>query len=435
VENVKGLFNTNKLNNDQQSWLKAKLERGDFGEKIRLLYYMGVAIGDDNLINQSFIEIKNPIIEQALTDNKYNSSIKIVKNKHKVSLPLRVNFAGGWTDTPPYCIENGGKILNAPILLDGNKPVEVRIEKIKEKKIILESKDLDERCEYTDIKDIQDIDDPFEPFSLQKAALLICGIIPKTGGDLEEILERLGSGFVIHSEIIDTPKGSGLGNTSILAAACAKAILEFFGITFTENDLYNDVLAIEQMMSTGGGWQDQVGGVSKGINLVTSEKGIKQNIIKQKLNISPKTMEQLKQRFCLIYTGERRLQRNLLKEVVKRYIGNVGDNIRALDKIKGLADEMTFALENGNIDLFASLLNCHLQYSKMIDSGATNGLIEKIFEIIDDMIDGKMVCGAGGGGFLQVILKKNVTKEMLHNKLRGIFPDSEIDVWECNIDF
>ena len=435
VENVKGLFNTNKLNNEQQNWIKAKLERGDFGEKIRLLYYMGVAIGDDNLINQSFIEIKNPIIEQALTDNKYNSSIKIVKNKHKVSLPLRVNFAGGWTDTPPYCIENGGKILNAPILLDGNKPVEVRIEKIKEKKIILESKDLDERCEYTDIKDIQDIDDPFEPFSLQKAALLICGIIPKTGGDLEEILERLGSGFVIHSEIIDTPKGSGLGNTSILAAACAKAILEFFGITFTENDLYNDVLAIEQMMSTGGGWQDQVGGVSKGINLVTSEKGIKQNIIKKKLNISPKTMEQLKQRFCLIYTGERRLQRNLLKEVVKRYIGNVGDNIRALDKIKGLADEMTFALENGNIDLFASLLNCHLQYSKMIDSGATNGLIEKIFEIVDDMIDGKMVCGAGGGGFLQVILKKNVTKEMLHNKLRGIFPDSEIDVWECNIDF
>ena len=93
---------------------------------------MGVAIGDDNLINQSFIEIKNAIIEQALSDNKYDSSLKMVKNKHKVSLPLRVNFAGGWTDTPPYCIENGGKILNAPILLDGSRPVEVCIEKIKE---------------------------------------------------------------------------------------------------------------------------------------------------------------------------------------------------------------------------------------------------------------------------------------------------------------
>ena len=435
VENVKGLFDTNKLNNDQQSWLKAKLDRSDFSEKIRLLYYMGVAIGDDNLINQSFSEVKNSIIEQNLRDKKYDTSLRIIKNKHKVSLPLRVNFAGGWTDTPPYCMENGGKILNCPILLDGSRPVEVCIEKIKEKKIILESKDLDEKCEYTNIEDIQDVDDPFEPFSLQKAALLICGIIPRNGGNLDEILERLGSGFVIHSEIVDTPKGSGLGNTSILAAACTKAILEFFGIKFTENDLFNDVLAIEQIMGTGGGWQDQVGGVSKGINLITSEKGIKQNIVKRRLNISDNTMKQLKERFCLIYTGERRLQRNLLKDVVKRYIGNVGDNIRALDKIKGLADEMAYALESDNINLFASLLNCHLQYSKMIDSGATNGLIDKIFEIIDDMIDGKMVCGAGGGGFLQVILKKNVTKEMLHNKLRGIFPDSEIDVWECNIDF
>ena len=96
---------------------------------------------------------------------------------------------------------------------------------------------------------------------------------------------------------------------------------------------------------------------------------------------------------------------------------------------------MTFALESGNIDLFASLLNCHLEYSKMIDSGTTNGLIEKIFDLVDDLIDGKMVCGAGGGGFLQVILKKNVTKDMLHNKLRALFPDSEIDVWDCTIDF
>ena len=46
-----------------------------------------------------------------------------------------------------------------------------------------------------------------------------------------------------------------------------------------------------------------------------------------------------------------------------------------------------------------------------------------------------MVCGAGGGGFLQVILKNNVSKEMIHNRLRGVFPDSEIDIWECTINF
>ena len=435
IEKVKGLFNTNKLDSEQENWLEDKLKRVDFGKKIRLLYYLGTAINSENLINRSFSEIKNTIIKECIDDLKYNESCKIIKEKHKVTLPLRVNFAGGWTDTPPYCLEKGGKVLNCPILLDGNRPVEVCIQKIKQKKIIFESKDIDERNEYTSISELQDVDDPFEPFSLQKACLLVCGIIPKEGGDLNKILERFGSGFIISSEIIDTPKGSGLGNTSILAAACTKAVLEFFGIKFNENDLYNNVLAIEQIMTTGGGWQDQVGGISKGINLITSNPGIKQNISKKKLTISEKTIEELQKRFCLIYTGERRLSRNLLKEVVQRYMGNVGDNIRALDKIKELADEMSFALESGNIDLFASLLNCHLQYSKMIDSGTTNGLIDKIFDIIDDLIDGKMVCGAGGGGFLQVILKKNATKDMVHNKLRGLFPDSEIDVWDCTIDF
>ena len=435
IDNVNGLFTTKQLDIEQENWLEEKIKKSDFSKTIRLLYYFGKAINDEKLINRSFSEIKNVIIKECLNNLEYNDKCKIVKEKHKVTLPLRVNFAGGWTDTPPYCLEKGGKVLNAPILLDGNRPVEVLIQKIKDKKIIFESKDLDERAEYTSISLLQDVDDPFEPFSLQKACLLVCGIIPKTGGDLNEILDRLSSGFKLSSEIIDTPKGSGLGNTSILAAACTKAVSEFFGMKVNENDLYNNVLAIEQIMTTGGGWQDQVGGVSKGVNLITSNPGIKQIINKKKLNISENTIEQLKKRFCLIYTGERRLSRNILKEVVQRYIGNVGDNIYALNKIKELADEMSFALESGNIDLFASLLNCHLEYSKMIDAGSTNGLIEKIFDLVDDLIDGKMVCGAGGGGFLQVILKKNMTKDILHNRLRGIFPDSEIDVWDCTIDF
>ena len=28
-----------------------------------------------------------------------------------VQLPVRVNWGGGWTDTPPYCNEKGGIVL------------------------------------------------------------------------------------------------------------------------------------------------------------------------------------------------------------------------------------------------------------------------------------------------------------------------------------
>ena len=435
VEYVKGLFEENRLNEIQQKWLEEKLKISSFEKKIRLLYFLGVAINNEELINQCFKEIKDIIVNNNLKDNKYNDKCRIVKEKHKVTMPLRVNFAGGWTDTPPYCLENGGIVLNAPILLNNNRPVEVIIEKIKEKKIILESKDIDERVEYTSISDLQDIDDPFEPFSLQKSCLIICGIIPRKGGNLEEIIDRIGSGFIIHSEVIDTPKGSGLGTTSILALACVKAVYEFFGINYDKNNIFIDVLAIEQIMTTGGGWQDQVGGGSRGINIISTKPGIQQEITKKKLNISEKTMEELERRFFLIYTGERRLSRNLLREIESKYIGNVEETLRALKKIKELPEEMAYALESGNIDLFGILLNVHLEYSKILDKGTTNSLIQKIFAVIDDLIVGKMVCGAGGGGFLQIILKNNVTKEMVHNRLRGVFPDSEIDIWECSINF
>ena len=435
VNNVKGLFSDNKLNEVQQKWLSEKLNNTDFEKKIRLLYYLGTAIKSEELINRCFKEIKDAIVNKIINESKYNNKCKIIKEKHKVTMPLRVNFAGGWTDTPPYCLENGGVVLNAPILLNNNKPVEVILEKIKEKKIILESKDIDERIEYTSITDLQDINDPFEPFSLQKSCLLSCGIIPIEGGNLDEILDRIGSGFIFRSEIIDIPKGSGLGATSILALACIKAIYEFFGIEYDKNDLYTQVLAIEQIITTGGGWQDQVGGGSTGINIISTEPGIHQKINIKKLKINEKTMEELDNRYFLIYTGERRLARNLLREIESKYIGNVEETIRALKKIKELPEEMAYALESGNIDLLGILLNVHLEYSKILDKGTTNSLIQKIFSVIDDLIVGKMVCGAGGGGFLQIILKSNITKEMVHNRLRGVFPDSEIDIWDCSINY
>ena len=435
VNNVKGLFSDNKLNEVQQKWLSEKLNNTNFEKKIRLLYYLGTAIKSEELINRCFKEIKDAIVNKIINESKYNNKCKIIKEKHKVTMPLRVNFAGGWTDTPPYCLENGGVVLNAPILLNNNKPVEVILEKIKEKKIILESKDIDERIEYTSITDLQDINDPFEPFSLQKSCLLSCGIIPIEGGNLDEILDRIGSGFIFRSEIIDIPKGSGLGATSILALACIKAIYEFFGIEYDKNDLYTQVLAIEQIITTGGGWQDQVGGGSRGINIISTEPGIHQKINIKKLKINEKTMEELDNRYFLIYTGERRLARNLLREIESKYIGNVEETIRALKKIKELPEEMAYALESGNIDLLGILLNVHLEYSKILDKGTTNSLIQKIFSVIDDLIVGKMVCGAGGGGFLQIILKSNITKEMVHNRLRGVFPDSEIDIWDCSINY
>lgn len=418
----------------QQEWLAERLKRADFSERMRLHYYLGIVLEDENEIQESFQEIKREVLKTAIPAVTYRDHIKIAKDVHTVKLPLRVNWGGGWSDTPPYCNENSGTVLNAAILLNGEKPVEVTLKKIKEAKIVFDSRDMDVHGEFDSIEPLQKTGNPFDPFALQKACLLVCGIIPKEGCcKLSDILKRLGGGFVIRSEVTNVPKGSGLGTSSILGAATVKAVFEFFGIEYTEDKLYSCVLAMEQIMSTGGGWQDQVGGATPGVKYIVSMPAKKHEIKVVHVEIPFEARKELDERLVLIYTGQRRLARNLLRDVIGRYLGNEPDSLYALEEIQKVAALMRFELERGNIDGFAGLLNTHWELSRKIDAGSSNTLIEQIFSSIDDTIAGKLVCGAGGGGFLQVILKKGYTKKEVEERLMQMFGDSMVSVADCKI--
>lgn len=427
---------SDKLSGIQQEWLQKHLERADYSEAMRLHYYIGKALGGsegEEHIAECFRVIQRTILESALDNLRFNETCRIAVDRHTVKLPLRVNWGGGWSDTPPYCMEHGGTVLNAAILLNGEKPVEVTLERLEEQKIIFESRDMDVYGEFDTIEPLQCTGDPYDPFALQKAALVACGIIPGSGGDLKSILARLGGGFKMNSEVTNVPKGSGLGTSSILSGACVKALFEFMGISYTESDLYDHVLCMEQIMATGGGWQDQVGGLSSGIKYITTMPGIQQEIRVQHVDIPDAAKQELKERFALIYTGQRRLARNLLRDVVGRYVGNEPDSLFALNEIQRVAALMRFELERGRVDDFAALLNYQWELSRKIDAGSTNTLIDQIFDSIADLIDGRLVCGAGGGGFLQVILKKGVSREEVHLRLKEVFQDNEVDVWPAEL--
>ena len=435
---IKGILQEEALTAIQTTWFEKHLQVADFSEAMRLHYYVGTAldgIGGDQQMAECFRTIQKYILHSTLDNLKYNDSCRIAKERHVVQLPLRVNWGGGWSDTPPYCNENGGTVLNAAILLNGQRPVEVRLERINELKVVFDSRDMDVHGEFDTLAPLQLTGDPYDPFALQKAALLACGVLPKSGGDLPSILKRLGGGFVMHSEVTGVPKGSGLGTSSILSAACVKAVFDFMGIPYTEDDLYSHVLCMEQIMSTGGGWQDQVGGVTEGIKYITSLPGLEQKLNVQHIILPQSTKDELEERFALIYTGQRRLARNLLRDVVGRYVGNEPDSLYALNEIQRVAALMRFELERGRIDEFAKLLNYHWELSQKVDAGSTNTLIDQIFASIEEFIDGRMICGAGGGGFLQVILKKGVKREQVHQKLKSVFEDNAIDVWDSQFVF
>lgn len=104
----------------------------------------------------------------------------------------------------------------------------------------------------------------------------------------------------------------------------------------------------------------------------------------------------------------------------------------ALEEIQKTAVLMRFELERGNVYGFAKLLDYHWELSKKVDAGSSNTLIEQIFGSIEDLVDGKPICGAGGG-FLQVILKKGVTKRDVEKRLSSVFMDSMVSVAECQL--
>ncbi|MBO5550791.1 MAG: bifunctional fucokinase/L-fucose-1-P-guanylyltransferase [Lachnospiraceae bacterium] len=417
----------------QKEWMDEHIAGSEYSERMRFHYYIGSALGDEVEVSKAFRILSDAILATGLSDLEENKEARIMLDRHEVKLPLRVNFGGGWSDTPPYCNENGGTVLNAAILLNGERPVKVGLKRLEEHKIVFESQDMDVHGEFNDISRLQSVGDPYDPYVLQKAALLACGVIPGRGGDLDSILTRLGGGIWMDTEVVGVPKGSGLGTSSILAAACVKALFEFLGTEYDEPDLYSHVLCMEQIMSTGGGWQDQAGGVTDGIKYITSKPGLKQDLSVTHLKLSEAAGKELNDRFTLIYTGQRRLARNLLRDVVGRYIGNEPDTVYALNEIQRNAALQRFELERGNIDAFAELLNRHWELSKLIDAGSTNTLIDQIFDACEDLLAGKMICGAGGGGFLQVVLKRGVSKTELQERIQSVFADTDIAMWDCRL--
>ncbi len=434
IDTVKNIF-SNGVTDSVKARLLEIAETAEFSEKIRIYYYLSAvseAQDGESLLKKCFASIRNAVLSASSEKLSAHPDMVIDKDEVVTRLPVRVNFGGGWSDTPPYCNEHGGTVLNAAITLNGRFPVEVKLRRLDEYKVVLESADNNSYGEFYEASQLQKLGDPHDPFALHKAALAACEVLKaKEGESLSDILKRLGGGIYLSTRVINIPRGSGLGTSSILSAACVKGIFEFMGVPVTNNEIYNRVLCLEQLMSTGGGWQDQVGGLAPGIKMNPARPGLHQEIRSTVLSVPEDTMRELNERFCIIYTGQRRLARNLLREVIGKYISSDPDVLSVLYEIQRLAVLMQFELEKGNIDGFARLLNNHWELSKKLDKGCTNTCINQIFNTIDDLIDGKMICGAGGGGFLQVILKKGVTVDTLRQRVNDVFADSGIDVWTC----
>lgn len=380
-------------------------------------FYLGLAdaLRDSPKLCRQYSSLAFSCVAQDFSGGESRQEIFCPRENVSISLPARVNFCGEWSDTIPYCTERGGKVLNAAVLIGGKKSVNADIIKTDTPRIRLTDRDKNKTILLKSWSDFDISRD--DAFRLQKSCLKVCGVTQiNLGKSLEEFLSSVG-GFAVETDASNMPNSSGLGISSILCCAVLKALNIFFGREFSANELYNAVLAAEQLMGSGGGWQDTVGGHTAGFKLSECRPGIPVEITGNRLCLSPKFLSELNSRFCLVYSGPREKNKSVPREIMGRFImspDSYGDIIKRKSE---RADAFCEALIEGNTDRFGSLLDEQLDFCAKLSPSLITTNIDGIFKAADDLACGRMLCGAGGGGFVQIVLREGVPKEKLSEAL------------------
>jgi len=323
--------------------------------------------------------------------------------------PARFDTGGGWTDTPPYSLEQGGSVLNMAIDLNGQPPIQAYLRIIKEPVIRLASIDLGTHIEITDLDTLLDYCTADSAYALTKAALVLSGFSPDTAlwptnVTLAAMLEQFGGGIEL-TTLAAIPKGSGLGTSSIMGAVVLSVIQRSFGVTLTQKDLFHSVLCLEQLLTTGGGWQDQIGGVVGGIKIIHTDPGLVPDPTIHYLPHDLLEPELNGGQTLLYYTGITRLAKNILAQVVGRYLDRDRHTVSTLKMIHQVAKQTAEALSRKDLKAYGEWVAKAWQLNKQLDPNSTNPEVEEVFQRIQPHVHGAKLLGAGGGGFLFMVCK------------------------------
>ncbi|KFO82822.1 L-fucose kinase, partial [Cuculus canorus] len=339
----------------------------------------------------------------------------------QVVCPARLDLSGGWSDTPPITYEHGGAGGG------GAKAVEELV------------------CR--ELEHLKDYCQPHAPGALLKAAFICTQIVqfPSQKPLREQLMESFGGGFEVHTWS-KLPHGSGLGTSSILAGAVMASLYRAAGKAASTESLVHAVLHLEQRLTTGGGWQDQVGGLIPGIKIGRSKAQLPLRVEVEKIPVPDDFTQTLNNHLLLVYTGKTRLARNLLQDVVRNWYARLPSIVQNADALVSNAEECAQALRQGNLLLVGECLDRYWQHEKSTGLGGEPVAVGRMMDALQPYVYGQCLAGAGGGGFLYVLTKAPWQKEALHQilaqteglgnfSIHSIEVDTDgfsVEVMECN---
>ena len=319
--------------------------------------------------------------------------------------PVRIDIAGGWTDTPPYCLMEGGNVINLAIELNGQPPLQTYVRPSREPRIVLRSIDLGAMEVVETYEQLTDFMHVGSPFSIPKAALVLAGFDKGLGHQtLQSQLESFGCGIEL-TLLSAIPAGSGLGTSSILAATVLGALNDFCGLGWDKNEIGHRTLMLEQMLTTGGGWQDQFGGVLGGVKLLQTGRGFDQSPRVRWLPNDLWLQPEYRPCHLLYYTGITRTAKQILAEIVRRMFLNHGGELALLREMKEHTMEMYEAIQENDFQRMGLLMRRTWQQNQQLDSGTNPLAVKALTDLVDDLCLSYKLPGAGGGGYLYMIAK------------------------------
>ncbi len=321
--------------------------------------------------------------------------------------PVRLDFAGGWADTPPYSLEHGGSVLNIAVELNGQPPIQVFARKTPVPELTIRSIDLGLVEQLKTYEDVRAFDKLGSGFTLARAAFALAGFHPDFNGGafqtLEEQLTAMGGGVEI-SMLAAIPKGSGLGTSSILASTILGVLSDLAELKWDKVEITQRTLALEQMLTSGGGWQDQVGGVFPGIKLTQTVPGLEQVPVVRWL---PGRFFQgsKKARMLLYYTGITRVAHNILGEIVRGIFLNSQTRLETVDAIAAASVFCHDAIQRDDFEAFIEAVRRSWTLNQKLDAGTNPPEVRQILKIAGDDLAAAKLLGAGGGGYLFMIAR------------------------------
>lgn len=342
--------------------------------------------------------------------------------------PLRLDLAGGWSDTPPYCILYGGAVVNMAVELNGQPPIQVYIRRTKNPEIIIHSIDLGVSEVIREYRNLQNISVVGSAFSIPKAALMLAGFSPTWSDQpyptLRQQLTSMGGGLDI-SLMVAVPKGSGLGTSSILAATLLKGLSDCCSLGWDLHEVSSRTLLLEQLLTTGGGWQDQLGGIFEGVKLIESYPGLQQ---RPSLSWAPDHLFRQSiyhDQILLYYTGITRVAKHILKDIVRGMFLNSSRHLDVLTEIKHHARITYDALQRHDWQGLNSAIARSWELNRTLDAGTDPPSIREIIDRITDYTAAYKLLGAGGGGYLMIFAKDPVAAGIIRARLSNDPPNQQ----------